>query len=463
MRDFREKIVHHGGFDGVTGSCHEWFYADNASIMVDCGLFQGDEAHEQDLNFHFDVSRIRAVVLTHGHIDHVGRLPWLIAAGFRGPIICTQPTAKLLPIILEDALQLQLPDQDVLVKRALERIIKQILGVAYNKPIQSGYSVSNDFQPPQIVLQNAGHILGSAYVEIAYRGKTTVFSGDLGPSDALMNPKPVSPLRADRLILESTYGDRQHQGRADRLAAFKQIILRSLEDGGPILIPAFSLGRTQELLASIEAIKIEAGLTQDYKEPWEGQRLPVILDSPLASRLTFAYRQLRPWWKDQIQHQNPFSFDSLATVQSHGEHLSIINHLKSTGRAAIVLSASGMCQGGRILNYLEAFLPRDNTDVVFAGYQAKGTLGRQLVDDVASSDRGYADTKRVDIRGNMVDVNAKIYRLTGFSAHADQSELLEFVKGIPVAPSEIRLVHGSADARKQLGLKLADMNTVVRQ
>ena len=175
MLEFQEEIRHHGGHKGVTGSCHEWLYADDASIMIDCGLFQGEEASNQTLNFSSDISRVKALVLTHGHIDHVGRIPWLIAAGFRGPIFCSIPTARLLPVIMEDALQLQLPDQEELVKSTLSRLDKQIVGIPYGKTIPMAYSVTNDMAPPTVTLQNAGHILGSAYVEIAYRGEVTVF------------------------------------------------------------------------------------------------------------------------------------------------------------------------------------------------------------------------------------------------------------------------------------------------
>lgn len=441
-----DKIIHHGGATGVTGSCHEWFFSEDTSILIDCGLFQGNEAQNQDLNFGVEIERVKAIVLTHGHIDHIGRLPWLIAAGFRGPIICSIPTAKLLPLILEDALQIQIPGQDKLIISTISRIQKQLVELEYNQI----HRLFNDSDPVTVTLQNAGHILGSAYVEIEYRQHVTVFSGDIGAPGSLLNVAPVSPNKANTLVLESTYGDKLHKNRSERVERLKEILTRSLSDGGPIIIPAFSLGRTQELLATIEEIKIEADMTGDVHEPWESQSLPVILDSPLASRITFAYRRLRPYWNSNLNSRNPFGFDSLATIQDHREHLAILNHLKSTGRPAIILAASGMCQGGRVMNYLKEFLPRDNTDIVFVGYQAEGTIGRKIMENRPGNWVELNNNSRQKSDNQKTRQNARIHQLSGFSAHADQKGLLEFVNNIAVAPSKIKLVHGSHASRNAL-------------
>jgi len=443
MLDHLSNIVHHGGVDGVTGSCHEWQFSHSSSILIDCGLFQGKDQQDHDLNFNFDISHIQALILTHCHIDHVGRLPWLIAAGYRGPIYCSVPTASLLPLILEDALQIQIPGQNPLITQTITRIRRQLVPLEYCEP----FEFKNEFNDSiQICLQNAGHILGSAYVELTYRDRTTVFSGDLGTGGSYINPELVSPLKANELVLESTYGDRQHQKQLSRKDQLKDIIMRSLKDGGPIIIPAFSLGRTQEILATISDIKADANLSDDIEEAWEGQKLPVILDSPLASKITYAYRRLRPYWNENLVTKNPFSFKSFATVQNYQEHKTVIRHLANTKKPAIIIAASGMCQGGRVMDYLEAFMGEPETDIVFVGYQAEGTLGRAIIE-------GYQGAIHL-VNKKPIAAHARIHQISGFSAHADQQELLAFIRNIPQPPEFIRLVHGESGSKRILKQKI---------
>ena len=439
MLNYLPKVVHHGGANGVTGSCHEWQFSHNSSILIDCGLFQGTDVNHKDLNFTFDISHIEALILTHCHIDHVGRLPWLIAAGYRGPIFCSIPTATLLPLILEDSLQIQIPDQEHLITQTIHRIKKQLVPLEYREAF---HFKNRDEALVDICLQNAGHILGSAYVELTYRNRTTVFSGDLGTGGSYINPELSSPAKAHELILESTYGDRNHQNQMSRKDQLKDIMMRSLENGGPIIIPAFSLGRTQEILAIICEIKEEADLTLEIDEPWEDQKLPVILDSPLASKITYAFRRLRPYWNDSQVSKNPFSFKSFAMVQNYREHKAVIQHLKQSMQPAIIIAASGMCQGGRIMEYLETFLNVPEADLVFVGYQAEGTLGRSILNGLPG------DQHRVN--NQLITASAQIHKISGFSAHADQQELIEFIANIPVTPEIIRLVHGESRSKRVL-------------
>ncbi|MEX2319833.1 MAG: MBL fold metallo-hydrolase, partial [Saccharospirillum sp.] len=251
--DSTPQITHHGAVTGVTGSCHQ-YQAGNANLLIDCGLFQGAESDRPLHAFGFDVAEVTALIVTHCHIDHVGRIPWLIAAGFRGPIYCTEPTAALLPLVLEDALGIHIPNDADLVEKALARILGQIQPVPYNQwhPLPGG-EIELRFQP-------AGHIMGSAYEELDASGHRTVFSGDLGAPGAVFVDPPQAPERADILVLESTYGNRDHEARAERKTELGNSLKRALADGGTVLIPAFSLGRTQEILAFIEDLLFENNL-----------------------------------------------------------------------------------------------------------------------------------------------------------------------------------------------------------
>jgi metallo-beta-lactamase family protein len=381
------------------------------------------------------------------HIDHVGRIPWLLAAGFEGPIICSQPSAKLLPLVLEDAFKLGISRDRSLVKRYLKQIESRIVALPYKQWFKL---IDTPEQKVQIRLQRAGHILGSAYVEVDISqpgvkpGTRIVFSGDLGARHTPLLPSPKPPYRADILVLESTYGDRNHESRATRKHRLKAAIDRALHNNGTVLIPAFSIGRTQELLYELEELLDD--------------ELPVILDSPLASKFTAAYRELKPFWDDEAharlkQGRKPLAFDTLLTVDSHHEHLKMVHHLSRSGRPAIVIAGSGMCNAGRIVNYLKAMLGDERHDVLFVGYQAEGTPGRVIQQYGPQGGWVELDNERFTIR-------ARVETIGGYSAHADQQGLVNFVKGIKHKPREIRLVHGDKGAKQALkeALVLAGMN-----
>ena len=282
-------ITHHGAVNGVTGSCHELRLRDGPGMLVDCGLFQGAEtsgsgAGSQALQIDFPTGHIQALVVSHVHIDHVGRIPYLVAAGFRGPIICTEPSARLLPLVLEDALKMGVTRDKRLVERAVNLISSRIVALPYRRwqriVTDDGGSIDIKFQP-------AGHILGSAYVECDVKRAgdrhRVVFSGDLGAPHAPLLPAPRSPYRADTLVIESTYGDRLHQGRRERDLQLKQVIERALRDGGAVLIPAFSIGRTQEILYEIEGLIHRYG--GDKVGPHRWRDLEIILDPAVAINL----------------------------------------------------------------------------------------------------------------------------------------------------------------------------------
>jgi metallo-beta-lactamase family protein len=447
----RTPIIHHGGRYQVTGSCHELRLADGSGLLIDCGLPQGKDAGRPEIDF--PVALLRALVLTHVHIDHCGRLPYLIAAGFDGPIFCSEPSALLLPEILEDAIRLGITRQQPLIDQLLRKIKKQLRPLPYGQWQQIEGSAEL-----KIRLQPAGHILGSAFIECTAETSTEkkriVFSGDLGAPYAPLLPAPKAPYRADLLVLESTYGDRLHEGRRERRKKLQRVIEGALTDRGAILVPAFSIGRTQELLYEIEEIihrnrkrYAAAGL------PW--QDLEIIVDSPLAGRFTEIYRQLRPFWDAEAQKKlrsgrHPLSFEQLTTVDSHQDHLQVVDYLRRKGRPCVVIAASGMCSGGRIVNYLRALLGDSRTDVLFCGYQAAGTPGREI--QQYGPKGGY-----VRLDGEQVDIRARIHTLGGFSAHADQQNLLNFVSRMRVRPTHIRLVHGEEEARRELAGKFLGM------
>ncbi|EJG2370233.1 MBL fold metallo-hydrolase [Vibrio parahaemolyticus] len=427
------KVLHHGGKDTVTGSCHE-LQLERGSILVDCGLFQGKDAllglQNRSLTIEFSLTKVKALVLTHAHIDHIGRLPWLLAAGFRGKIYCTRATAELVPLMLADGLKLQLGLGQQQRQHILNLIKQRLVPCDYHNWISIKGLAYLRFQP-------AGHILGSAYLEFKLsNNEVVVFSGDLGPSNTPLLPDPIPPVKADYLFIESTYGDKQHEQTKSRSTRLLSIIEHALEDGGVIVIPAFSVGRTQELLFDIEQLLYQESLHN---------ALPVILDSPLAREVTKTYRRFKKLWgkeakKRVVQHRHPLGFEQCITIETHAEHMRLVNRLASTSEPAIVVAASGMCEGGRVVNYLEALLPDSRNDVLFAGYQAEGTLGRQIQDG--------ANT--VEIEGKQIIVKAQIHTISGYSAHADQSDLIRFVEGIHPPPKEVHLIHGERVAKAEL-------------
>lgn len=498
MEDF-PRIEHHGGHEGVTGSCHRLRFAPGQSLLVDCGLFQGEDGGSGDtLERHrvdFPVDDVVALVVTHVHIDHIGRLPYLLAAGYQGPILCSVPSARLLPLVIEDALKIGFTRD--------ERLIRQFLGEVQGRLVALDYGEWHELPGAggtRLRLQRAGHILGSAYVEVDWRGEgrreRVVFSGDLGAPYAPLLPAPKAPYAADRMVLEATYGDRTHESRPERRYRLQAAIDRALADGGTVIVPAFSIGRTQELLYELEGLihgRSAGGVRREGAPPTgfdppaptgskpvgaapppripsssasrapdaaEGApprrstprsdwpNLEIIVDSPLAARFTEVYRDLRPYWDAEAHRRlragrHPLAFDNLYTVDSHEEHLQTVDYLARTHRPAVVLAASGMCAGGRVVNYLRRMLGDPRHAVIFVGYQAAGTPGRDI-------QRYGPRGGWVELDGERIDIRARIETLGGYSAHADREDLLRFVRRMRRRPREVRLVHGEAEAKRAL-------------
>ncbi|CAM3863686.1 MBL fold metallo-hydrolase RNA specificity domain-containing protein [Rheinheimera salexigens] len=478
-------FLHHGAVDGVTGSCHEYRLADDFAVLIDCGLFQGAEvsgtgsAATPQINFAID--HIKALIVTHVHIDHVGRIPYLLAAGFTGPIYCTEASATLLPLVLEDALKVGVTRDNALIKSFLAKIHRQLVPCKFKQwlaldVVGDNASSSSGAISLQVKFQPAGHILGSAYVELRHKvaddtaaaigeiGKKkwykTVFSGDLGAPHAPLLPAPKSPFSADTVVIESTYGDRLHEGRKERQQRLQKVLLHALRDNGTVLFPAFSIGRTQELLYELEAI-IHRLRDQKIHKDLRWDQLQVIVDSPLAAKFTESYRQLQHCWDAEAkqrlrQGRHPLSFEQLHTIDSHSQHLSLVQYLASTKQPAIVIAASGMCQGGRVMNYLSALLGHNAHQVVFVGYQARGTLGEAI--QKYGPRGGY-----VDIDDKRIDIKAEVITLSGYSAHADKKGLINFIQRMRHKPQQVRIVHGDEGAKLELQRELQslDINAVI--
>ena len=357
---------------------------------------------------------IDCLILTHAHIDHIGRVPELIEAGFAGEILCSLATRALLLPMLRDAMSFS-GRSDQTIALLEEKIAKLSKGVALHREIRLVDGIT-------CKLFNAGHILGSCFVLLSFAQShgtayRVIFSGDLGCSDTPILPDPDPPESCDLLVLESTYGDRIHPDRARRTEQLAALLRNALADGGIVYIPAFALGRTQEILYELDRI---------------GLKVPVFVDSPLGLEITRIYSQLQEFWDDEAQKRlragdHPFDFKGLYASATSRDHRQLLN----VSGPAIIIAGSGMCSGGRIVDHLRKGLQDKKNDVVFVGYQASGTMGRQLVE------------------GKM-PARARIHLLNGFSAHADQQMLVNWVRAMPEAPKEIRLVHGEEKARQDL-------------
>lgn len=447
MREY-PRISHHGGAAGVTGSCHRLRLSEDRALLVDCGLFQGQDADHGDgfeqLKVTFPVEDVLALVVTHVHIDHIGRLPYLLAAGYTGPILCSLPTARLLPLVIEDALKIGFTRDRGLIGRFLAEVAGRLVALPYR---EWHTLVDDSRHRVRVKLQRAGHILGSCYVEVDVLARDggasgrTIFSGDLGAPYAPLLSAPRAPWGCDTLVLESTYGDRRHEDRRHRRARLEAAIDRALANGGTVVIPAFSIGRTQELLYELETL-IHRATDRCWRD------LEIIVDSPLAARFTAVYRELKPWWDAEAHARlrggrHPLSFANLYTVSSHEEHERTVAYLAESHRPAVVVAASGMVSGGRVVNYLKCMLGDPRHGVLFTGYQGTGTPGRDI-------QRYGPRGGWVALDGERIDIRARVETVSGYSAHADAHDLLNFVRRMRHPPRHVRLVHGERHAQQAL-------------
>ncbi|WP_187648492.1 MBL fold metallo-hydrolase RNA specificity domain-containing protein [Nitrosophilus labii] len=442
-------VTSHGAAKTVTGSCHLMEFENGLKVLIDCGMYQGAEEDKNYEPFGFDPRKIDYLLLTHGHLDHVGRIPLLVKQGFKGIIVATSATFDLAKIVLLDSAKLMEEEYKTRFKKAQRKgkerevkkplyTIKDVKSVFKQKKIKVKYEKKIEISKNVIaVFKDAGHIIGSAFIEIVYfkhnAKKRVIFSGDLGNRYNNVLPSPAKPKAAQTVFIESTYGDRCHRTYEDSVDEFKNAVIETISNKGNVLIPSFAIERTQQILAIFKEMEIKRELPSNAK---------VFLDSPMAIKATKIYKRYKHLLSNRYKKfGNPFSFSQLRLV-TNIENSKKINDLKWGN---IIIAGSGMCNGGRILHHLKHRLWNEKNSVIFVGFQAKGTLGREIVDGA----------KTVKIFDEDIIVRAKIYTINGFSAHADQKELLEWIEKIDNLKN-IFLIHG--EENKQTIFKKAIEN-----
>ena len=444
------KITFHGAAREVTGSCHRVQTGDG-TVLLDCGMIQGGrERHERNREpFPFAVDRVDAVVLSHAHIDHSGRLPVLVKAGYRGPIFATEPTVKLCEILLPDSGRIQEEDARWKIKRLKKKgeahewvrplyteddamaALERFVPVPFDEPHDLGPIGSVSFV-------KAGHILGAAIVDLRLGedAQRLTFSGDLGVEGARLMGAPQAVECPEFLLMESTYGDRSREETGDRTEILHRIIEATIDRGGKVVIPSFAVGRTQAILARIN----------DLVESGKLSGVPVYVDSPMAAAATRVFELHPEAYSEEARRllrlgDQPLEFPGLRITSSVEESIAI----NKSRTPCVIISASGMCTAGRVKHHLKHNISDPNSTVLFVGYQARGTLGRVI----------QSGTDPVRIFGEWYPVRARIETIEGFSAHADREELLAWFESLGGPPRRTWIVHGEEDAAESLAEALA--------
>ncbi|MFH2013421.1 MAG: MBL fold metallo-hydrolase [Patescibacteria group bacterium] len=430
------KITFYGGAGTVTGAKY-LLETKSAKILVECGMFQGENSDEENYKeFPFNCSEIDYVFLTHSHVDHIGMLPKLYKQGFKGRVFFTPPSLDIARLILQDSqeiMQRQATRDNVNPVFEMEHV-NGILGLAeivdYNKKKKLNEEIYFRFQ-------DAGHILGSAIIEIWANGKKLVFSGDLGndPTPLLNSPKKIT--QADYVIIESTYGDRLHEDRFKRKELLENVIEENHSKRGVLMIPAFAIERTQELLYELNE------LVENNRIP----RIPIFIDSPLAIEITRVYKKHQKYFNKQANDliktgDDLFNFPKLTLTEKVNQSKSI-NNIASP---KIIIAGSGMSTGGRILFHEKLYLPDPNNTLLIISFQVRGTLGRKLSEGV----------KRVWIFNENVNVKAKIASIEGYSSHADQQGLYDWLNNFSKPVKKVFIVHGEEEASNALSQRVKD-------
>ena len=442
------KIKFCGASTGVTGSCHLLTSGEH-KILLDCGQFQGGKAQDA-LNyerFPFEPSEIECVVLSHAHIDHCGRLPLLTKRGFEGKIYCTDATADLLSIMLKDSAYIHEKETEWKNRKAeragrnqveplytiedAEKALSLVSPILYDQQIEINPNM-------KIVFNDAGHILGSAITELWVteddKESKIVFSGDLGMEGRPILRDPTYIKKADYVIMETTYGNRIHKELGSGVEKLIEIILNTTRRGGNVVIPSFAVGRTQELIYELNRFYDS---NNEFRK--ELDKIFVYVDSPMATTATEIFRRNAQVFDEEtreyiLKGDNPLEFKNLKFTRSSKES----QDLNFNKEPKVIISASGMCEAGRIRHHLKHNLWNPKNSIVFVGYQGQGTLGRSLIEGI----------KMVTLFGEEIQVNAEIHNLEGFSGHADQNGLFAWLAHFQQKPKEIFLVHGEEDSKK---------------
>jgi len=456
-------VVSYGAAEVVTGSCHLLELDSGTRILIDCGMFQGREEDRNYGRFDFEIKSIDYLLVTHAHLDHVGRIPKLVKEGFCGTIVATDATFALAEVVLLDSAKIMKEDYLTHYKKAQRRggEAKVPLPLYEEKDVHAAFELPHIMpeydeafelcQNVTVTYHNAGHILGSAYIEITYREgtetRTIVFSGDIGNDNDMVIPR-LSPCKtADFLYVESTYGDRDHKGTLESEEEFRSIITDTLKNWGNVIIPSFAIERTQELLC----------LLKEMHDKGELPECKIFLDSPMATKATAVYKEFaekrlsRECQAIKKRDGTVFDFAALTYTLSVDESKAI----NDVNERAIIIAGSGMCNGGRILHHFKNRLWNPKNTVLFVGYQAVGTLGRRIVDGA----------KWIKIYHEDIRIKAAIHTINGFSAHADQSGILEWVREIE-GLQQIFLIHGEEEKQevleKVMGEKLHEKVHIVK-
>lgn len=427
------NLSFHGANNEVTGSCHLLTAKDangiDRRILIDCGMFQGERmcGDKNMVAFGFDPSTLDAVFVTHPHADHTGRLPKLIKEGYKGPITMTLPCKALTTVVLNDAFHIMTEnaekcDDKVLYEREdVDVLESRVVGIGYHEQVTVAPGIT-------VMLHDAGHVLGSAFISVEAEGKRVIFSGDVGNDHVPILPDTESISQADVVVCEATYGHRVHEPPTERAAKLREAVEGTIQRGGVLLIPSFSIERTQELLYELDL------MLHTLKT-----NVPIYIDSPMAIRATEIYRHFKEYLRFDAsilseQDRDFFSFPNLRETLS-ADDSKAINDVKAP---KIIIAGSGMMSGGRIMHHLIRYLPDAKSRVLIIGYQAAGTLGRKI----------YEGAKEVTIYRQKVEVRAGVAAIGAFSAHADMNKLTRWLKpeNGPV-PKKIFLVHGDPEAK----------------
>lgn len=435
--DKKLSITFHGGARKVTGS-NFLVTTPEVSFLVDCGLFQGEQGDgvRNQEKFPYDPASVGALFVTHAHLDHIGRIPALVHAGFSGPIYSTHPTRDMAELVFADGVRIfehnerEKGIKPLYTKADVAKTLSFWKPIDYHEKIELGSTIS-------ISLLNSGHILGSAMIDISYGGKRIVFTGDLGNSPAPLLQNVESIKGADYVVMESVYGNRTHEGREDRTRIFEDIIEETIKEKGVLMIPAFSIERTQNLLFELDH------LITSKKIP----DVPVFLDSPLAIGITEIYKKYRNSFNERAQEilandGTVLEFPRLKKTKEVEDSIAI----NGAPAPKIIIAGSGMSDGGRIMHHEKRYLADPHNTLLLAGYQAAGTLGRALSDGA----------KEVTIDGAKIPVRARVVALQGYSAHCDSDGLLEFVNNSADTLKQVFVVLGEPEASFFLAQRIQD-------
>ncbi|MBN1443608.1 MAG: MBL fold metallo-hydrolase [Planctomycetes bacterium] len=431
------KIQFLGAARAVTGSCH-LLQVGRHKVLLDCGLHQGrrKESFERNRTFAFQPPEIDAVILSHAHIDHSGNLPTLVARGFRGRIYATEATQDLCEWMLRDSAHIQEKDveyvnqkrrkkgqnpfEPLYTMRDAEATLERFRGVPYDREVKVGPGI-------RVRFRDAGHILGSASchvrVEEKERGVQIVYTGDIGRADRPILRDPVPPREADVLICESTYGDRLHPKREDVKQRLRDVVRETYERGGKLLIPAFSVGRTQRIVYELHELFNEGQLSP----------LPIFVDSPLSTNVTQVFRDHPECYDQEALHfvegrGDPFGFARLTYIRDVSASIA----LNSLSSPCVIIAASGMCEAGRVLHHLKRIAPDERSTILIAGFMAEHTLGRRIKERATS----------IKLYGDEYPLRARVEEIEGLSAHGDRDEMLEYLSHMDQPPGRTFVVHG---------------------